>query len=346
MTALVPGRAPGMPRLHITPDPRHGVTLYAQRLADVLTARHASAEPTDEAATDAERHSQGHTERVHAHFTDRLWGLDPASAAEAVERLAQRASVTVTLHDLPQASDGARNLPRRAAAYARVVAAASGVVCNSRHEAALLQRFVGAETTAVIPLPVDPQPDGPAGAGAGARRAVGAVGVLGYIYPGKGHHRVLRAVGGLRRWPLPVVEALGRASDGHERDLESLRRTARYSGVALQVTGFLSEAAMLERCRRTAVPVIAHQHVSASGSLASWLAAGRRPLVLRSPYMEEMAELHRDALTLVDARSLGEAIEHALVHPESTWLGEEAQLGPTTRQVAERYRAFWGGVAW
>ncbi|WPO85846.1 hypothetical protein SCB71_16715 [Herbiconiux sp. KACC 21604] len=368
---LLPPSAPPAddPHLLITRDPRHGVTLYAQQIADALAG------PTGHLTKELDGSPTPAEDRVHLHFTDRLWGDDPASAAAAIERIAERATVTVTLHDLPQPSDGARGLPRRAAAYRRVVAAAAGVVCNSDHEVALLHSFVSASVEpAVIPLPVDPAPASPAttvgeapvwlgGAGGSASdravgdRAVGdrhhhyrppwpTVGVLGYIYPGKGHDRVLRAVGTLGRWPRPSVEALGRASEGHEHDLQNLRRHARYAGVALTVSGYLGDAELLARCRGTDVPVIAHAHVSASGSLGSWLSAGRRPVVLRSPYMEEMAELHRDSLTLVDPRELTGAIEHALLHPESTRLAPSALLGPSLAEVATRYRSFWAGVGW
>ncbi|WP_368498586.1 hypothetical protein [Herbiconiux sp. A18JL235] len=367
---LAPTARPvGDPHLHITRDPRHGVTLYAQQIADALAGRsgHSTAEGTGS-------HPPGR-DRVHLHFTDRLWGDDPAGAATAVERIAERSSVTVTLHDLPQPSDGARGLPRRAAAYRRVVSAAAGVVCNSDHEVTLLRRFVSAAADpTVIPLPVDPAPGAPGVTsdedrirfgGVGGVGGVGGpvsdrtvagrrhgrqpwptVGVLGYIYPGKGHDRVLRAVGTLGRWPRPSVEALGRASEGHEHDLQNLRRNARYAGVALTVSGYLDDGELLARCRGTDVPVIAHAHVSASGSLGSWLAAGRRPVVLRSAYMEEMAELHRGSLTLVDPRELAGAIEHALAYPETTWLAPDSLLGPTLAEVAARYRAFWAGVDW
>ncbi|WP_440709367.1 hypothetical protein [Herbiconiux sp. YIM B11900] len=361
--AAIPA-APHPPRLLLTRDPRHGVTLYAQRLAEAVAGAADEAvsgvgaigEATSQEAATGEAATG---DRVHLHFTDRLWGSDPDAAAGAVEQLARRASVTVTLHDLPQPSDGAGSLGRRAASYRRVVEAASGVVCNSRHEAELLGQYVGGSAVAtVIPLPVDGHrasdgrdADRPADPSRHSEGSPGtgvapAVSVLGYVYPGKGHDRVLRAVGELRRQPRPVVEALGRASEGHEHDVENVRRLARYAGVAFTISGYLSDDELRERSRRSAVPVIAHRHVSASGSLASWLGAGRRPLVLASRYMHEMAALHRNALTVVDGRALPEAIEHALAHPESTWLDDTARLGPDLTEVAALYRRFWAEVAW
>ena len=353
----------GIPRLLITRDPRHGVTLYARRIAEAVTGAGADTGTVTGTGTTGHgrtpiEHPLGSAsgERAHLHFTDRLWGADPAAAADAVEQLARRASVTVTLHDLPQASDGAGSLARRADCYRRVVGAASGVVCNSHHEADLLAHYVEAfASPTIIPLPVDVAMPPPGTRSIESRGALGAAGdarttpapvvsMLGYVYPGKGHDRVLRAVGSLRSHPRPVVEALGRPSRGHEHDLENVRRVARYAGVAFTISGFLPESQLLERSRRAAVPVIAHRHVSASGSLTSWLGAGRRPLVLASPYMHEMAELHRNALTVVDGTVLADAIAGAIAHPESTWLDDTAVLGPRLDEVAALYRRFWRTV--
>ena len=46
-----------------------------------------------------------------------------------------------------------------------------------------------------------------------------------------------------------------------------------------------------DRLRRVGVGLVAHANLSASGSLNSWLAAGRRPLVRTSDYAHEMAAL-------------------------------------------------------
>jgi glycosyltransferase involved in cell wall biosynthesis len=316
MTTAVP-----VPTLHIPGDPQHGVTVYASRLAAQIgsTDRH----PGD----------------LHLHFTDRLFGADPARAAAAVEGMARHHRLTVTLHDLPQPSDGEHGLARRADCYRRVVRASEGVVCNSEHEARLLRRFVDdrAEPT-VIPLPVEPP-----SAGAPVRiPAAPGVSILGFLYPGKGHEPAIRAAALLAdSHPGIRVEALGRASTGHEADAAQLAELAAGLGVGFELTGYLSDAAMHERCRSAGVPLIAHEHVSASGSLASWLEAGRRPVVVRSPYMVEMAALHRGAVTLVDAADLVDAIAAALAHPESTWLDGTERWGPDLALTAEAYRRFW-----
>ncbi|MCS5723063.1 hypothetical protein N1029_13765 [Herbiconiux sp. CPCC 203406] len=135
--------------------------------------------------------------------------------------------------------------------------------------------------------------------------------------------------------------ALGRASGGHEHDLERMRVRAARRGLRFEATGYLSDPELLRRARRVAVPVIAHDHVSASGSLASWISAGRRPLVVRSRYMEEMAELRPGTLTLVGPEDLAEGIARALADPASTWLTGDEPLHPTGRDAVELYCAFW-----
>jgi glycosyltransferase involved in cell wall biosynthesis len=311
------------------------VTRYAQQLADALGASESGIGAAPAA----------HPHRRHLHFTDRLFGVDPGAAAAAVEQLASGGPVSVTLHDVPQPSDGDEGLRLRSDAYRRVIDAAAGVVVNSEHELRLLRRHTSrAARAAVIPLPVDPHPPVET-----VRGAEPTVGVLGFVYPGKGHDRVIRAVAGLAGSGRSVgVEVLGRASAGHERDLAALESLAESLGVGFVVTGYLSDDELLARSRQTTVPVIAHEHVSASGSLASWLSAGRRPVVVTSPYMQEMAELHGGSLTLTTADELPAAIAAALDDPASTWLDDDARgrLGPDTGRVAALYREFWRGVAW
>lgn len=335
-----------LPTLILTGHPQHGVSTYARHLAESVRALHPSTElsaPHLVASIGTRPAPAGEPDWVHLHFTDRLWGADAASAASAIEAIAAHRRVTVTLHDVPQASDG-RHLPRRADAYRRVVEAAAGVVCNSHHEAGLLQQFTGPSTRpgaspTVIPLPV-------AAAHPLTRPAEleNTVALLGFYYPGKGHDRVLEAVGRLEARRPPRVTALGRASAGHESDLERMRERAARRGLQFEATGYLSDPELLRRARGAAVPVIAHDHVSASGSLASWITAGRRPVVVRSRYMEEMAELRPGTLTLVDHEELAEGIARALADPASTWLSGREPLHPTARDAVELYCAFWETV--
>ena len=74
------------------------------------------------------------------HVTDRLFGPTPEEAADAVVRPRRsERPLVVTLHDLPQPSDGARTAARRAAAYRRDGAAAAAGSCQQRPRARLLR---------------------------------------------------------------------------------------------------------------------------------------------------------------------------------------------------------------
>ena len=124
----------GPPAL-ITPPGDHGVAVYARDLAAAVGARHPSLVTVE--PDDLGRLPDGTA--AHAHFTDRLWADSPEQASGRFAALADRLRLSVTLHDVPQASDGERNRERRRAAYAAVAASARGVVVNSDHERALLR---------------------------------------------------------------------------------------------------------------------------------------------------------------------------------------------------------------
>lgn len=327
----------------VTPGaPRHGVVRYARELADAVGALVGRAVPLEDAAPAG-------AGPIHLHFTDRLWGVDPAAAAGRVERLAAAgAAFTVTLHDLPQVADGLRNLPRRADAYRRVARAARGVACSSGHEVALLRDVVGVDAACVVvPLPVTvhaalstrPEPDD-------------EVALLGFVYPGKGHADALAAVAALAAAGSPAaaglgVTALGGAAAGHPDELERLEAEAGARGVRFAATGYLDEAALLWGCRRAAVPLAAHVHVSASGSIGSWIGAGRRPLVPDSPYTREIDLLRPGTVTRYHPGQLAHAIERARRSPASTWCAPGTTTRPDLADAAAAHLDWWSsGVAW
>lgn len=318
------------PVLLVHPGP-HGVAAYARQIAaEVLEQRPSTRLSTLEALAALPAGTP-----VHAHVTDRLWGSSPEEATRAVVALARRHPLTVTLHDVPQESDGERNRPRRRAFYRAVVESVAAVAVNSAHERDLLrEEGVWDGSVAVVPLPVEtvtapasvPHDD--------------TVGVLGYFYPGKGHDEALAATAAAGMTKLAV---LGRASDGHAADLEAFVRRADDAGVAVEVTGWLDDADMVVRARRVAVPVIAHRHVSASGSLASWIGWGRRPLAVRNRYVDEMALLRPGSLRVVAPEDLPAEVATARAEAQRTWHG----LDPVPFGRADAARAYlqwWEGV--
>lgn len=322
-----------VPPVHVLAGPlTHGVVLYAAQLAGAVGA-------------DTVSWADGPPEGVatHLHFTDRLLGSDPAAAATAVERWCRRAPTTLTLHDVPQPTDG-DSFEARRAAYARVVAAGAGWATNSVHERDLVQRHTLPRGTAapgaVVPLPVvgwaadrsaRPAPSGTA-----------TVGVLGFLYPGKGHHEVVEAAGVLAREGRAVtVRALGRPAPHHDDLVEELQALAAGVGVGFEVTGYLSDADLLTAMREVSVGVAAHRNVSASGSMNSWLTAGRRPLVRDTAYAREMAALRPGCYRLFDDADLVDALASAADDPGSGWLPAGQPPSHRLEDAAAAYLAWW-----
>lgn len=321
--------------LLLGPD-THGVTRYAGEVADA--ARAPVVRDVAELVPGA---------AVHLHLTDRLLGRDPRDAAAAVEQLARRVRLTVTLHDVPQPTDGPV-FAARAEAYGRIVRASHAWATNSWHEHALVDRWIaaGARGT-VIPLPVHATPGPPdrSPAVAGPVAAEPVVGVFGFVYPGKGHRQVVRAVAALRRaGTMASVRVLGDAAPGHADEVEALVRTSRERGVPVEVTGRVAEDDLVRALRDVSVGVTAHRNVSASGSLNSWIAAGRRPLVRDGSYAREMAALRPGTVNLFDDATLVPCLDAALRRPTSTWTSPSADLGPRLEETAAAYRAWWASV--
>ena len=152
-----------------------------------------------------------------------------------VVALAQERPLVVTLHDLPQPSDGPRNAARRGTAYRRMAQAAAAVVVASAHEERLLAACGADVACQVVPLPVPELRTAPAADASAPPRSVA---VLGYLYPGKGHEAVVAALPAL---PDGVgLTAWGRPSDGHEDLVGALTAQARALGRPCTVTGYVA----------------------------------------------------------------------------------------------------------
>lgn len=329
--------------LHLLLGPEgHGVRRCAADLAGAVGAATASDPDGAEAVAAGP---------VHVHLTDRVVAADPGRAADRVEAWAARWPLTVTLHDVPQPTDGAAFAARRAA-YARMVRAVDDWAVCSEHERALVHdlldtvpgdpdRSVGPGR--VLPLPLEPAPAValPAPASMPTGRTVV---LLGWLYPGKGHAEVVQALAALpaavrEQEPLTVVSA-GAVSPGHDDLVASLADAAAAAGVGLAVTGWLGEGEALAWLQHADVPVAGHRNVSASASVNSWVAAGRRPLVRRSRYAEEVERLRPGCHVLWRDDELADHLAAALADPASTRLAGPPP-GPDLATVGAAYGAWW-----
>ena len=289
--------------LTVLPGPElHGVVQHGRVVARLVRAVGAQVMVRRSLTT-----SRTSADLTHVHFTDALFGTNVQAAATAYERWAGgvRGPLMVTLHAVPAAADDEREARRRAA-YSRVVRASDAVVVSSPHEAAALTDCL----PYVIPLPLGPL--GPAGAvPEWADRPT--VGVLGFLYPGKGHAAVLEAV-----QPGQRVVAAGAPSPGHADLAEELQRRAQERGVDLVVTGPLAADDLHAAALAVTVPVAAYSTSGASATLSTWLAAGRRPLTFETPYAQGVLARWPDCLDL--ARHLRADIAGVLAAPSRSWL--------------------------
>ena len=282
-------------------------------------------------------------EAVHVDVTDALFGDTPGEAVVVLRGVVPD-SATLALHDVPQPAEGAARYAARAAAYAELAGAFTGVVVASEHEAGFLRAAcaeAGAEPApiSVVPLPVPDQRDragegaragdggAPGGAGLSGAESGGAqapgqveglerdVVVLGYLYPGKGHAEAVSALAAVRRQAaargadlggLPNrVTALGPVAAGHQDLVAELEQAAAAEGLQFRVTGFVPDAQLPAALDAAAVPFAAHRNVSASGSLATWMGHGRRCIVPAGAYVEEMEALRPGTLHVARAAATG-----------------------------------------
>ncbi|WP_226365301.1 hypothetical protein [Pseudonocardia sp. ICBG162] len=277
--------------------------------------RHAAAVAAAVVADGVVPVGSGQADLTHAQFTDALWGAGVAAAADAFVEQAQvlPRPLVVTLHDLPGADpDPARDV-RRCAGYRRVVAVADVVVVSAGHEADKA-RALGATDPVTLPLPlpiVVPAEQAPGWAGRPT------LGVLGFVYPGKGHEAVIDAAAA--HPDRPAVVAAGAVSDGHDELARSLAGHARSRGVDWILTGHLEPAALAAATAAVTVPVAPSRTVSASGSLLAWLAHGRYPLAAAGAYAHEVDAAAPGAVALYDDDTRRDAlVADALTRPGAT----------------------------
>lgn len=328
-------------RVHVVVGPAgHGVV----RHAELLLAQPVFATTPVMRAADAEQLAAAldtlpASAALHVHLTDHLLGSTAPEAAEVFLRLTAGRRVSVTLHDIPQRSDGPGRYERRAQAYAAIAAACDHVVVASAHERDQLHAIgVDPARISVVPLPIEAvsgsvPPEGsvpPAGSvGPTQADASASVAVLGYLYPGKGHAEALDAMAAL---PAEVeFRAVGAPASGHEDLVDDLADRAAAQGRRSVVTGFVADADLPAELAAVSVPVMARADISASGSIGTWIAHGRRPLVLDGPWVRELLSRNPDSVTLVPSlAALPAAIADALAHPGRTWLppGYAAQPAP------------------
>jgi len=326
----------------------HGIPYTAQRIARAATAQGFAgpvvAEPDSARIDLLVDRLPAAVRLLHLHVNDWLFtdsSADPDRQISALAELlmARRTAFSVTLHDIPQLSDGTKLYARRVNTYRQLVGRAVGMVVSSEHERTLLREALGdpALDVEVIPLPIDPMPEDPP-ISEPIQHQIGpgpTIGIFGYLYPGKGHREVLEELAGIQP-PVSVV-AIGRPSDRHTDLVGELTGLAEDGGNLFRCTGFVPEGELAGWLRQVTIPLAPHTHVSASGSINAWIAAGRRPLVPAGRYVGELHRRLPGSVWIYQPGELRAAISAATDQPESTVLPAGFPVGPTTDLVAGRY---------
>lgn len=320
----------------IVGPPEHGVCRHGELIAEALGHPVVRAERPELVPVADLRGAAV----VHVPYTDRLFAEHCEDSAEALLALtaplrAAGSAISVTLHDLPAGDSDLET--RRRAAYQRVVAQARGIVVQSGRELTLVEELVEhARSLRRIPLPVISTPPRP------AQPSTDVV-VLGFVFPDRGYEHTIAEL------PAEVdLLALGGPAKGHEDLPDQLARLARHHGHQLRTSGFVPDADLPDRLAEAGVPVAPNRRVAASGSIATWLGHGRRPLVPATPYTRELAADWPDTLTLYDPDCPGDlrrAIEQARSDPSSTWLAPGTRPGPSLAEVGTAYAEHFLGCA-
>ena len=230
--------------------------------------------------------------------------------------------------------DGDGRFERRADGYRAIAHEAAGVVVSSEHERDLLHRCgIRPARLAVIPLPLDEAPSA-APPPPGPRRAHGPreIGMLGYVYPGKGHGEALRVL-----HHLP-----GRRAHGARRTVAGSRAPRRRLHASAAASG-----------RRLGVRLAARRgpgRRGPHGGRPRWPGTGTSRRRGRSARGSRRAgvpvvPVHQSTVEAVERRSWGPPPRRRPQHrgaglsrrPARTWLAPGTRLGPTAPEVAARY---------
>ncbi|QWC84437.1 hypothetical protein KLP28_12780 [Nocardioidaceae bacterium] len=335
-----PARA-GTPRLLL---PTRGSRRVARRLTELARALGTTTEQLDLSTAAAAADLDG-IEHVHLVGSDRTLGRTPADAADLVEGLAAHHRVTLTLEDLPR-ERGGPDFVARARAHRRMVQASHGVVVDSAYEQGWLCRLVGSPATGTVVIPPAAAPVERPASPLTRRRGPLVLGVVGEVSADSGHRDVLEAAALLHRTgraPRGVrVTCLDTSLSASGAPGQRLLEDAVRLGVTVDDTGALDVDALTRACGTVDVPVVPDGSPSRGDAVLDWSRAGRRPLVARHRYSQELASIHPGRATLVSTtESWDGAISRALDSPRSTSVEAPGAVGLGVADAAAAYASFW-----
>lgn len=287
-------------------DGLDGIRRYALLLAH---QRQQMGRPTTWFDADDRRWESQHSSIVHAHLTDRLIDAQRVAvdALFAAAR-ARRFRLVVTLHDLPQHGEGEARYRRRCERYREFASLADVVIVNSSSELRDAEHI--GLSASVVPHPIFPE-----------RRDFSAhvshdrtLAAAGFVHPGKGIAELVEAIGPVGGTPLGGwrLRLIGSVESRHESYLRAVSRQARDNGLHVEITGPVEARHWSTELRSATIPIAPHLHCSASGSMLSWIGAGRRPIAASSAFSRELATERPDAVDVVADGDWSTAIHRSI----------------------------------
>jgi glycosyltransferase involved in cell wall biosynthesis len=168
----------------------------------------------------------------------------------------------------------------------------------------------------------------------------------GYIYPGKGHRLLLEAVAQIPEATLVFAGGPSAGSDALQAALES---RAAELGLTdrLRITGYLDEAMLIQYLQATDVAVCPFEKLSASGSIATWIALGKQPLASDLPQIRELNGMVAGAIETFapyEAAALGLAIQERLAHPTDNQAVLALGAMLSLEAIGDRHRRLFSGL--
>jgi len=280
--------------------PESGVRRYGQLIADEARRRpglvvlEAEAGRVDESAAKLRQVAAdlAAAEVVVMQWNRRGWGRHGRSLVRLLRfRRAYRGALVVTLHDIFE-RQGLRQrwLQPEAWSLRYLGRVADRVVVHSEVEVERLGGLVPPERIAVVPHFVERRELalGPAE----ARQRLGLAGrrlvtLLGFVYGRKGHRYAVEAVPDLPDDVVMVYAGGPVAGRSFVYDLALSKARELGLGHRFRITGYLSEDDLETWIAATHLAILPFTDLSASGSLSSWIAAGKPMLVSDLPGFRE-----------------------------------------------------------
>jgi glycosyltransferase involved in cell wall biosynthesis len=311
--------------------PESGVRRYGQLIADEtrtragLTVHEAEAGRVDEQSTQLARVAGelGDAQVVLMQWNRRGWGKHGRSLPRLLRfRRAYRGALVVTLHDIFERRGlRERYLQPDAWSLRWLGRSADRIVVHSQVEVERLRGIIPGDRIRVVPhfverrrLPLGPE-EARARLGLSDRRIVT---LLGFVYGRKGHRYAVEAVPFMPDDAVMVYAGGPVAGRSYVYDLATAKAAELGLGDRFRITGYLSEEELETWIAATHLAILPFTDLSASGSLSSWISAGKPMLVSDLPGFREYAQRAPGALRFfspTEPRPLGMAISELLAGP-------------------------------